>query len=297
MNDIRRRAGLGSFRHTAHRRAGSIVIGHQADHHTADGSGQRCPEDVQADAETGNQEECRCEKEQGGNDGRALQGGSRTDSVQQTHGGNADNRCGQSENGEDQRKRHQGKPGIAGSGTALSKPLQYAGSECGADGNRRDDGADVRFKNVGAHSGHVAHVVAYVVGDDAGIAGVVLRNSGLDFPHQVAADVGRLCIDTTADAREQRDGACPHGKAAQVVDRFGVSESLKEETHAQQTQAGNSQSHYRAAVEGHQQGRRFAFLLGGIGRASVGFGCRLHAEEPGQRRAERPADETERRFR
>jgi hypothetical protein len=61
-----------------------------------------------------------------------------------------------------------------------------------------DDGADVRLEEVGAHAGHVADVVTDVVGDDGGVARVVLGDAGLDLADQVGADVGGLGVDAAA---------------------------------------------------------------------------------------------------
>ena len=71
--------------------------------------------------------------------------------------------------------------------------------------DRRHDRADVGLEEVGAHAGHVADVVAHVVGDDRRVARVVLGDAGLDLADEVGADVGGLGVDAAADAREQRD--------------------------------------------------------------------------------------------
>jgi hypothetical protein len=71
----------------------------------------------------------------------------------------------------------------------------------------REDRADERLEQVGAHAGHVADVVAHVVGDDRGVAGVVLGDTGLDLADEVRSHVGSLGVDAAADTREQRDRA------------------------------------------------------------------------------------------
>ena len=57
---------------------------------------------------------------------------------------------------------------------------------------------DVGLEQVGAHAGAVADVVAHVVGDGGGVAGVVLGNAGLDLADQVGAHVGGLGEDAAA---------------------------------------------------------------------------------------------------
>ena len=71
----------------------------------------------------------------------------------------------------------------------------------------------IGLEEVGAHAGDVAHVVAHVVGDGGGVAGVVLGDAGLDLAHQVGAHVGGLGVDAAAHAGEQRDGGGAHGEA------------------------------------------------------------------------------------
>jgi len=58
------------------------------------------------------------------------------------------------------------------------------------DGDSGNDGTDVGLENVGAHAGHITDIVAYIVGDGGGIAGIVLRNALLDLAHQIGPDIG-----------------------------------------------------------------------------------------------------------
>ena len=66
-----------------------------------------------------------------------------------------------------------------------------------------DDGDHVGLEEVGGHARAVADVVAHVVGDGRGVAGVVLGDARLDLADQVGADVGRLGEDAAADPHEQ----------------------------------------------------------------------------------------------
>ena len=52
-------------------------------------------------------------------------------------------------------------------------------------GGNQGDG--IRLEQVRGHAGAVAHVVADVVGDHRGIAGVVLGNAGLDLADEIGA--------------------------------------------------------------------------------------------------------------
>ena len=81
-----------------------------------------------------------------------------------------------------------------------------------AQGGGGQDGAGVGFVEVGAHAGHVADVVADVVGDGGRVARVVLGDAGFDLADQVGADVGRLGEDAAADAGEQGLGRGAHAE-------------------------------------------------------------------------------------
>src|SRR5690606_34051179 len=81
------------------------------------------------------------------------------------------------------------------------------------EGGAGEDRAAVRFVQVSPHAGDIADVVADVVGNCGGVAGIVFGNPGLDFADQVRPDVGRLGENATADAGEQRLAAGPHPEA------------------------------------------------------------------------------------
>ena len=61
----------------------------------------------------------------------------------------------------------------------------------------------VGLEQVGRHPGAVADVVADVVSDRGGVAGVVFGDARFHLAHQVAADVGRLGENAAADTHEQ----------------------------------------------------------------------------------------------
>ena len=53
----------------------------------------------------------------------------------------------------------------------------------GTQRGRGEDRAAVALVQVGAHAGHVAHVVAHVIGNGGGVARVVFRYARLYFAH------------------------------------------------------------------------------------------------------------------
>ena len=85
------------------------------------------------------------------------------------------------------------------------------------DGDAQDHGADVlggrRFEEVRAAAGAVADVVADEVGDDGGVARVVLGDALLDLAHEVRADVGGLGVDTAAELGEEGHEGGPEAEA------------------------------------------------------------------------------------
>ena len=58
-----------------------------------------------------------------------------------------------------------------------------------AESRSRQNRAAVGFVQVRAHASNVAHVIAHVVGDCRGVAGVVFGNARFDLSHEVGADV------------------------------------------------------------------------------------------------------------
>ena len=153
-----------------------------------------------------------------------------------------------------------------------------------------DDGAHIAFEQVGSHAGHIAHVVAHVVGDNGGVARVVLRNALLNLAHQIGANVGRLGVDATADTAEQRHKARTEAEAGQNV---GVLKDQIADRHAEQAEADDAETHDRTAGERSAQRGNFT-LLRGLRRARIGNGGAAHADKPGQQRHHGAADEADR---
>src|SRR5699024_2836576 len=87
-------------------------------------------------------------------------------------------------------------------------------AEAGGDGQSagRDSGAEIGFVQVGAHAGHVAHVVAHVIGNNSRVSRVILRDAGLHLAHQVGAHVGSLGEDAAAHTGKQRHGGGTHAE-------------------------------------------------------------------------------------
>jgi hypothetical protein len=65
-----------------------------------------------------------------------------------------------------------------------------------AENHGCENGSHIRSEEVGTHTGYVAHVVAYVVGDSGRVARIIFRDAGFHLAHEVSAYVGSLRVDT-----------------------------------------------------------------------------------------------------
>ena len=102
--------------------------------------------------------------------------------------------------------------------------VQGAGA---AEGNRRQQhgrhqGHGVGLEEVRRHAGAVTDVVAHVVGDDRGVAGVVLGDAGLDLADEVGADIGALGEDAAAEAREDGNQRTAEGQRHESLDQGAI---------------------------------------------------------------------------
>ena len=147
---------------------------------------------------------------------------------------------------------------------------------------RGDDSADVAFKEVSAHAGDVADVIADVIGDDGGVARVVLGDAGLDLAAEAGTDVGCLGIDAAADAREERDGGSAEGEAEENV--IAAGEDV-DKAASEKAETDDAHAHDRAAGESDGEGAVHAVLKGGVRGADIGLGGDAHAEEASEDRA------------
>ena len=178
-----------------------------------------------------------------------------------------------------------------------------------------ENGADVAFEKVGAEPCDVADVIAHIVRDGRGIAGVILGDVRLRLSDEVCTHVGGLGVDASAHAIEHCNDAAaeriPRENEREIValprdgiDVFGEFSCLVEKEHslaetegkiddeyAQKGKARDAQPHDASAAEGNFEG--FACvsrLVGGVGDADVCIRRDLHADES-RKRAHQRADE------
>ena len=164
------------------------------------------------------------------------------------------------------------------------------------------DGGHVGAEQVGAHAGHVAHVVAHVIGDGGRVAGVVLRDAGLNLAHEVGAHVGGLGVDAAAHPRKQGNAFGAERKAgehfegffhlhaagrATLTDHEQLIEYNKQGAQPEHGQPGHAHAHDRAAGEAHVQ-RVTEAGFRRLGGAHVGFGGDFHPDIAGRGRKHCP---------
>ena len=187
-------------------------------------------------------------------------------------------------------------------GLELHRHAVGRGERRRAQRRRGEHRTAIALIEVGAHAGHVAHVVAHVVGDGRGVARVVLRNPRLDLTHQVGTHVGRLGIDTAADACEERlrrgahaEGQHRRGDDHEFLRPRHLHEAFEDnipERDVQQPEPHDHEPHHGAAAEGDLQAA-VERLACGVGRACRGVGRGLHAEITGKPRKETARQEGE----
>ena len=176
-----------------------------------------------------------------------------------THGEDAYNRkdnphSGNQHRGNDGFELHQRIPRMDKSGCAKSR--------------RSKNGAAITLVKVGPHTGNVAHVIAYIVGNGCGIAGIVFRDAGFHFAHKVGAYIGGFRIDTTAHACKQRLCGSSHTErqhrsgdntkfmsGCHHIHRDNRIEQQIPEGYIEQAKPHYNQPHYRTAAESDAQTR------------------------------------------
>ena len=171
----------------------------------------------------------------------------------------------------------------------------------GAQREGGKDGADIGLVQVSAHTGNVADVIANVIRDGRGVTRVIFRNTGFDFTDEVGADVSSLGVDAAADTGEQRHEGSAHavhdhdvGKHGGIGDLANVAQADKPERDVQNAEADDREAHDRAGREGNVQAVVQA-LVRGVGRAGIGGGSNLHADQAGEHRPDTTGQEGKRR--
>ena len=146
---------------------------------------------------------------------------------------------------------------------------------------------------------HVAYVITYIIGNSSGVTGIILRNVGLNFSHDIGTYVGSLRVDTTTHTGEEclcrsthTEGQHGGGDRDETI-LIEVVEHDKPDGDVEQSKTYHSESHDGTRAEGNLQTSVQA-LTRSIGRTGGGIGGGLHAEEACQTREETTSEEGKR---
>mmetsp|Transcript_89308 Transcript_89308/g.207830 ORF Transcript_89308/g.207830 Transcript_89308/m.207830 type:complete len:223 (-) Transcript_89308:414-1082(-) len=108
--------------------------------------------------------------------------------------------------------------------------------------------AHIGLKEVGAHAGHVAHVVSHIVRNDRRVVRVILVNVRLDLADEIRSNVCSLRVDATGHPREERCGGGTEAEATEELQRVCItsqgSEHQEAEGQASQAKAYHEEAHH-----------------------------------------------------
>ena len=162
-----------------------------------------------------------------------------------------------------------------------------AGPDRSTENGGTDDGADVGFEEVSAHTGDVTDVVTDVIGDGSGVTRIVFGDTGFDFADEVGADVSSFCVDTAAAPCEECDGGSTEAKAREdfeetvhILGKFSLKIDEEETDDAEKSEADDGHTHDSATAKGDGEGFSEA-RPGGIGSSDVCFCGDAHTEVTG----------------
>ena len=255
-----------------------VVLGGETDHDATDGASNHGHPNVSRDAGAGDDEVGHADKEDRGADGAEAKGRRRLPVGHEANKHDAHEGADQTRGGQEQGQAHEGGAGFGFVRNPRCEAREGCDAKGGGDGDGGDHGAAVGLEDVRAHASDVTHVVPDIVGDDAGVAGIIFRDARFHLADEVRAHVGALGEDAAAHAREEGHGGGAHAKAMDVVRAFRVTaEEVVEGAKAEEAQGGHAQTHDGAAEEGHGEGLGGAEIMGSDGGAYVGLGGRVHA--------------------
>jgi hypothetical protein len=168
----------------------------------------------------------------------------------QAHREGAEDRGHDADCADDQRQKHQ----VHRAG-AEEDGGQHHGGHCGHG---------VGLEQVGRHARAVPDIVADIVRNRGGVAGVILRDAGLDLAHHVSAHVGALGEDPAAQTGEDGNQRGAEAQGDQGVDdvpvimrqAHGAGQDVEIARNAQQREARHQHAGDGPGTKGHGQALR-----------------------------------------
>ena len=108
----------------------------------------------------------------------------------------------------------------------------------------------IGFEQIRRHAGAIADVIAHVIGDNRGIARVILGNAGFHLAHQVRAHIGAFGENSPAQPRKDRNQRPAEGKGNQRIDHgaagglktHGAGQEAEIKRHAEKAEACDEQA-------------------------------------------------------
>ena len=158
----------------------------------------------------------------------------------------------------------------------------------GAEHHGGGDRHHIGLEQVCGHAGAIADIVAHIVRDGGGVARIVFRNAGFDFPDHVAANVSALGENAAAKTREDGDQRRAKRQGDQPVHHraaFGRMPHRSDEDHVvtgepDKRETGHQHAGNRARAESNRQAFLQAFT-GGLRRAHIRPHRHQHADKTG----------------
>ncbi len=196
---------------------------------------------------------------------------------------------------------HEAAEDAAGGDEQREEEGGVGGVELGGHGGDQEGGAGglgEGTEKIGAHTGDITDVVTDVIGNDGGVTGVILGNTGLDLADEIGTDIGSLGVDTATDSSEEGDGGTTETVTGDGFEETlsGVrisldvegeveAEELDDDVDDEQTDGGEGETHDGAGAEGDVEALGPADLAHG-GGSGVGVDGDDHADVAGEQGGE-----------
>src|SRR5574344_1106988 len=176
----------------------------------------------------------------------------------------------------------------------------------GTQGSSSQHGTSVRLIQVGAHTGHVTHVVTHIVGNGSRVAGVIFRDTSFHLTHEVSAHVCSFGVNTTTHTSKQSLCGSTHTKGQHCCGNDGQFMSRIRQIHIRKIiqdqvpsrdvdehQADDNQTHDSTTTEGNLQ-TLVQGADGSVGGTGRGVSRRFHTQVTGKSREKTTGKESDR---
>mmetsp|Transcript_21123 Transcript_21123/g.42581 ORF Transcript_21123/g.42581 Transcript_21123/m.42581 type:complete len:228 (+) Transcript_21123:1453-2136(+) len=174
---------------------------------------------------------------------------------------------------------------------------------CCANGGSDDEGSAGSLskgaEEVGAHAGHITHIVSDIVSNGCRVAWVILWNTMHDLPHKVSPNISSLGVNSATHPTKHGNGT-----SSQPISREGLTqehpilrsgkvhpEHQCRDVQHHDTQTTEGKSHHGPGTECNIEARRPSRLLRLNGGTDVREHGHLHSEVSAEHRRQRSQHE------